>query len=190
MQYPIKFWRPFDNIVKYNEIRDFQYSGWGRYVFFASGQFDDWATYVCKLDDNEKLTCALPRDLSYFEFIVGLANTYGGNRVYDDVQSIFERVRSHFDKSLVDYIEMLSKNYDGHAEVVRHIYMWLYYAMRAEENKAGTKLGASIKFLAIHRILKENITIEVAEHEWDNAGAWYIREQCESRGIHWYGWTE
>lgn len=189
LRYPIKFWRPFDNVTKHLRVRDFYYSGWGRYIFFAYGEFDNWAAYVCKHDDAGCLRCALPSDLSYFELIVGLANRFGGRRVYQDVRQVFDCVRANYDKSVLHYIEMLSMQYEGCSDIVHHVYSWLYYAMVAEENKEDTHLGGSIKMLALHRILLEGMTIEEAEEECNGMGWQRVRKLCEDVDIHWHGWV-
>lgn len=164
------------------------YSGWDKYIFFAYGEFDDWAAYVCKHDSDGNLMCALPRDLSYFELVVGLAYRFGGNRIYQDMLHVFEHVRPNYDKSVLHYIEMLSMQYENYSEVVHHVYSWLYYAMIAEENKEDTHLGGSIKMLALHRILLEGMSIEDAEEECNGMGWQRVRRLCEDVGIHWHGW--
>ena len=188
LQYPVKFWRPFDNLSKYLRVRDFYYSGWDRYIFFAHGEFDNWAAYVCKHDVDGVLRCALPDDISYFELVVGLANYFGGDRIYAEMFSVYERVRPNYDSSVLSYIEVLAAQYGNYQDVVHHVYAWLYYAMVAEENKANTHLGGSIKMLALHRILHEGMTIENAEMECTGVGWLCVRERCESVGIHWHGW--
>lgn len=189
IRYPLKFWRRLDNLTQYYHIRDMYYSGWGRYIFFAYGEFDDWAAYVCKHDKDGNLVCALPRDLSYFELVVGLAYRFGGERIYQDMLHVFEQVRPSYNKSVLDYIKMLSMQYGEHSEVVHHVYSWLYYAMIAEENKDGTQLGGSIKMLALHRILLEGMSIEDAEEECNGMGWQRVRKLCEAVGIHWHRWV-
>lgn len=184
----IKFWRPFDNITQFYRIREFNYSGCGRYIFFAQGEFDGWAAYVCQHVDG-KLLCALPRDLSYFEVIVHLANVFGGDMIYADTHEIYDRTRSNFDHGMLPYIEFLSLRYGEYADAIKHVYSWLYYAMVAEENKEGTHLGGSIKMLAIYRILKEGVDIAEAEEECQGIGWERVRKRCEDHGIHWYGWS-
>lgn len=189
LRYPIKFWRTFDNLTKYLRVRDFYYSGWGRYIFFARGEFDDWAAYVCKHDDNDVLRCALPDDISYFELVVGLANQFGGKRIYDEMLSVYEHVRPNYDRAVLAYIEVISAAYGSYKDVVHHVYSWLYYAMVAEENKADTHLGGSIKMLALHRILNEGVSIEDAEEECRGMGWQRVRRLCEDVNIHWHGWV-
>ena len=181
MYYNLSFTTPIEEI---KDVRDMRHMGMGQVIFFGEGKFDRYCAYAGVLGKDGKIWAAMPSDKYYFEIAVGLATKFGGNAVYDDVKHIFEHTGDKVDQKLIDDIYMMSMHYGVYFEWALNMFMHLYYGMIAEENKAGTKLGRSIKMHGIHSLLRKGKPVQEAADECRSIPWQDIKSACVERHIY------
>jgi hypothetical protein len=130
----------------------------GTILEFDNGSFDGWCVYVTPKDASR----FAPKDVEYFAELARLGTKYGHTKLYTDFMLIFERTTKNIDRSVLDEISLLSKNYPSDEIAVEKLLSILYAGMVAEENKANTKLGKKVKRLGVHQVLIENVRPETA----------------------------
>ncbi len=181
MQFPLCFTKPIDEV---ENVRLIQPMSFGQFIFFGKGSFDDWAAYTGVLCQDGRVWCALPLDKYYFEIAALLAQYHGTDKVYLDVLHLFEQTGKAPERSVVDCIFRMSLGYGHNQPWAYNMFMHLYYGMIAEENKAGTLLGRSIKMNGIHSLLKGGRDIVTAADECRSKPWTEIRDECLSRQIY------
>lgn len=65
--------------------------------------------------------------------------------LYADFISVYDKTSKSLDRSVLDHIETLSKDYGEYSNKFAIVFTIIYLGMVAEENKLGTKLGKRIK---------------------------------------------
>lgn len=120
----------------------------GTVVEIDRGRFDDWCIYIAGTCNRHA-----PKDVAYFTVVRGFGKRYGVDKVYADFISIYDKTSKSLDRSVLDHIETLSKDYGEYSNKFAIVFTIIYLGMVAEENKLGTKLGKRIKRLGIHQVL-------------------------------------
>lgn len=185
----LDFFRPIGEI---RNIRDFQPMCFGQGIFFGAGRFDDYCAYT-SAEFPDGFYCAMPQDVYYFEILDRVAcETNCFFFMYEDIKHIYEHVTDRIDKAQVRRIYRIAQGYGDNHKWMFNALMHVYYGMVAEENKAGTKLGASIKMNGIYRVLIDREQVPVAARECCGVSAGDLRKECMAHRIHkdWdaYGW--
>lgn len=154
----------------------------GSFLEYAQGKFDVWCVYHTDKNGLKKP----PLDLEYFEELVVLANTFGSERVYLDFVNVYEFVRHY--KAILKEGHLLIDNISGSysdPNKVDILLTILYSAMVAEEKKEYTKLGAKIKRLGVHQILRDTPPLcpKIAAN-YSRGMKWReIDDECKKRGF-------
>ncbi len=112
-----------------------------------------------------------------------MGRIYGAQRLYSDLRKIYTLTGKDINEKVLDYISLVSEEYQENHLKIEILFTVLYAAFIAEENRARTKLGKRIKFLGIHQVLIEGISPEIAANysrgmSWQN-----ISKLCEERGF-------
>jgi hypothetical protein len=151
----------------------------GESLEYDTGVFDNWCTYLCKVDG----TRTPPRDSEYFSTLAEIGRSHGSQRIYSDLKKIFTLTDKEINKNILDYISLISEEYLEDRTKVEILFTILYAAFISEENKAHTKLGKRIKLLGIHQILIEGKSPEDAAN-FSKGMPWRdISKLCEKRGF-------
>lgn len=153
-------------------------------IFFGRGTTDVWCAYVAKEVGNNKMLCSMPSDKYYFTLIQNIAFGRGcPEAMYADFVDIHRRTGKCIDASVVEYIGRLADNYDRDADVMYNMFMHVYYGMVAEENKAHTHLGKSIKLLGLYDLLIRRKSVNDAA-DCNRGSNWRaIHADCEAAQI-------
>lgn len=158
------------------KIKDFSD---GSFLEYDRGQFDDWCVYMNFSDGTRRP----PRDSDYFNQLVGYADKYGVDRVYQDYVRVYELVGKAVDNEELSKITDIAKTYGEDFLEMDKMLSILYMAMIAEERKKNTRLGKRIKRLGVHKLLLEgNSVVEAANFmrgmKWPQIDA-----LCKERGF-------
>ena len=151
----------------------------GQSLEYDWGGFDYWCIFIRNQNESRNP----PRDIEYFSNLVDLGKIYGFKRIYSDLKKIYVLAGKEIDGKVLDYISLVSEEYQEDCLSVEILFSIIYAAFIAEENKARTKLGKRIKLLGIHQILFEGISPDIAANyskgmSWQN-----ISKLCEERGF-------
>ena len=151
----------------------------GQSLEYDWGGFDSWCIFIRNSDQSRNP----PRDIEYFSNLVELGKIYGCPRIYSDLKKIYVLTGKQIDEKVINYISLVSDEYEEDQLKVEILFSIIYAAFIAEENKARTKLGKRIKFLGIYQILVEGIVPEIAVNfskgmTWQN-----ISKLCEEKGF-------
>lgn len=147
-----------------------------------TGNFDDWCIYV---NGNA------PFDRDYFNQLHDLSNDFGVQKVYNDFKTLYDATFDEIDNQIFEnVIPQIASSYNERRFETEKLFGTLYLVMLAEENRIlnkenniKTKLGKSIKALAIYQIFFENYTIDEA-CSFSIGKPWrVIKELCEERNI-------
>lgn len=132
----------------------------GTVVEIDRGRFDDWCIYIAGTCNRHA-----PKDVAYFTVVRGFGKRYGVDKVYADFISIYDKTSKSLDRSVLDHIETLSKDYGEYS------------------NKLGTKLGKRIKRLGIHQVLYDRYS-PAAAASFSRGLPWTrIDNECKLRGF-------
>lgn len=166
--------------------RNYCQMGKGETIFFGRGDFDDWAAFSGKIDPaTGLLMAARPKDTYYFEILSLLAPIFGNDVLFEDIKKIFDHCGNRIEFELLKYIQARAFYYGFYHDDALNAFLHIYYGMVAENNKDNTVLGASIKMLGVHRLLKESIPVDIAATEFCGQ-AWHIvQRNCAGRDIIW-----
>ncbi|MBS7021193.1 MAG: hypothetical protein KH135_04970 [Firmicutes bacterium] len=148
----------------------------GRRLEFGPGKFDDFCVYYV----NEKLEKKAPTDIQCFQVLKELSEVFDREEIYDDFVSIYQFTKKEIREKDVIYIESFGQKYGRKATFV---FLVLYMAMIAEENKKNTKLGKRIKRLGVHYLLIENHSVEESACFMKGLSAEEISILCKERGF-------
>ncbi len=151
----------------------------GQSLEYDAGVFDHWCTYVCNTDGTKNP----PKDVEYFSTLDEMGRIYGAQRLYSDLRKIYTLTGKEINEKVLDYISLVSEEYQENHLKIEILFTVLYAAFIAEENRDRTKLGKRIKFLGIHQVLIEGISPGIAANysrgmSWQN-----ISKLCEERGF-------
>jgi hypothetical protein len=151
----------------------------GSVLEYARGSFDNWCVYLERPGIERKP----PKDVDYFNQLKSLKDKHGKERVYADFVEIYEKTTRDFEESIIESIRNLSERYPDEIIDVQILFVTLYMAMVAEENKRFTKLGKKIKRLGVHQI----INLDYDSHQAANFSKgmpWReIQSICEKNGF-------
>lgn len=150
----------------------------GSIIEFGRGNFDAWCVFVTRPGS----TRYAPRDTDYFVQLVKLHKLHP--QIYDDFLAIYAVTTKSVAPQVLAEISARSLNYPPTFQVEADLLLTtLYYAMVAEEMRAGTKLGKRIKRLGIHQILIEKIPVADAAN-FSRGLPWRkIDALCRERGF-------
>lgn len=152
----------------------------GEKIFFNEGKKDKWK--VTLMNDEWSWS---PRDVDYFNQLYGLGEKYGFKTVYDVFVYVCDRVYKN-DWTGKDRMicEKVCNEADKHFEEDTLKLWWtLYMTMLAEENMEGTKLGKSIKNLAVYRVLINGDDIDEVANAYHKKNHRLIQEEIDGYGI-------
>lgn len=131
----------------------------GARLFYAQGNWDDWAVYY----SAPGIKPYKPQDKEYFNDILLLANTYGTEYVYEDFVRIFEKTTREIDYSMADFIKQIAKDKYNAEDVtgVAILFTTLYMAMVSEYYYHGkpSKINKRIKRLGVYQILYKGMSV-------------------------------
>jgi hypothetical protein len=127
-------------------------------IEFDTGKFDDWCVYLSK----PGLPRYAPTDIEYFSLLKQKSKTYGEAKIYNDFISYYELTRKEIDKTVLEKITSISKEYGPDTEEMDTWLTVIYAGMIAEENKVNAILKKRIKRLGMHQLLLQNFTPEEA----------------------------
>ena len=154
----------------------------GSALHYKQGQFDEW----CVSYEYAKGYFYAPRDEKYFQVLKNTAEKYGYDRVYQDFVHIYDKTGDKIEQSVLDEIESIAKSYTDHFGQrldIQLMFVILYAAMVAEENKEKTKLGKRVKRHGVCLLLFEHKTPKEAAN-FDKGRNWReIAEMCEKYGF-------
>lgn len=156
----------------------------GSKLFYAQGKFDDWCVYL----ERPNVRAYPPTDINYFTQLLGFANSYGVQLVYDDFKQLYEHTRAHKAVNVEGHslIEALAGKYTTTPSdklEFEVLFTILYAAMVAVEQKANTRLGAKIQCLGVHQILLDKMPVKQAAKYSYGMKAYEISAECASRGF-------
>lgn len=177
----ITFDTPFQDV---SDARDFHQMAYGQTIFFGRGKFDRYCAYAGMFGPTGEFWCGMPTDKYYFEMIESMAAIYGRDRVYADLKHIFEQCGKQLDDRLLDRIYRIAIGYGPNFGIAYNMMLHVYYGMIAEENKAGTILGKSIKMNGIHSLLYGGVGVDAAADECRGKPWQQIRSECVERQIY------
>lgn len=181
MQYGLVFDTRFEDIMN---TRDFHRMGLGQTIFFGHGAFDDWCAWTGVMAADGSFVCAKPLDKYYFEIAQILAAHYGPIRVYNDIRHVFEHTGKAVNIKLMDDMYRMSLSYGLDQEWAYNMLMHIHYGMVAEENKANTLLGATIKMNGLHKLLLDGQSLLGSANDCRGADWRDIYAQCQQRHIY------
>lgn len=181
MKYELQFVIPFDTI---HNVRDVRMMGMRQMICFGTGKFDDFCAYAVRLGADGRLYAAMPLDKYYFEIIDLLCKVHGKTFVYDDVKHLFEQTGKTIEQRVIDEIYRMASAYGLNFEWALNAFYHLYYGMVAEENKANTRLGKSIKMHGIDSMVRESRSVEDAADECRSMKWTEIHRECLDRHIY------
>ena len=189
-QYPVAFWKPAEPEAII--MRDETHMAFGQAISFAHGDFDDYCAWTRMYLPNGDVLFGMPRDTYYFEIASRLGERYGNRNIYDTVRNMYEDVLIRPEGSTLasPVIPRVLRNIRETADAfgidspwVMNMLMHLYYGMVAEENKARSYLGKSIKLLGLYEILIAKRDIYESANFMRNTPRTVLKQQCEERGI-------
>jgi len=85
-------------------------------------------------------------------------------------------------KTIDKTVKLVNKHFDGSISTHKY-FLFVYYAMVAEEKKTNSKLGKRIKLLGIYQILNENFSSQTAANFSRGLKWTVIDEECKRRGF-------
>lgn len=128
------------------------------FLEYDTGKFDEWCVYLTRPNQPKYA----PTDTEYFNFFINLGKKFGYANVYKDFVSIYKLTNSRIDPAVLILIEKISQKYSN---VKLECTIWftvIYAGMVAEENKQNAILKKRIKRLAMHQILIDRLSADVA----------------------------
>lgn len=149
-------------------------------IYFDMGNFDEWCVYLEK--DNHRRT---PKDIDYFNEIYDLGARYGFHKVYDSFLKVYGAVQSN-NWGIEDRrkCERVCKGVDNeYEEDTLKLWFTFYMTMLAEENKENTKLGKTIKNLAVYKILILQRDIEKVTREMVGKKYYELQNEMDEYGL-------
>ena len=165
----------------------------GDAIFFGKGMFDAWAAYVGRYFPDGVFRCSMPKDVYYFEIFKNLAEKYGVDPVFTDVEYLYKRVPVRqspghivrLSPVVLQDISWMVRHYCDSDDALwaERAFLSTYYGMVAEENKVNSQLGAAVKMNGIYNFLKGGMTIEDAARCNDGVAAVKIYAECVSHRI-------
>lgn len=151
----------------------------GSFLEYDQGSFDSWCVYYT----DALWFRTAPKDTDYLSQLCWLAARYGAGRVYGDYVRVYEMVGGEASGDDLEKISRLAGSYGRDALRADIVFSTLYLAMIAEERRANTRLGKRIKRLAVHQILKEEMSVSAAANYTRGMGWRDIARLCEERGF-------
>ena len=152
----------------------------GSFLEYDRGGFDEW----CVFFSRPGLRRTPPRDVDYFNQIVGYGQKYGNDKVYEDYCKIYDATEKSVDSEVFNLIDDIANGYREEDSLeIAIIFSVLYMAMIAEEKKENTKLGKRIKRLGVYAILKENMNVYNAANFMRGMGWRDIDKLCKEKGF-------
>lgn len=152
-------------------------------LFFATGNFDDWAVVVNSGNRNYP---KVPTDAWYFSILKDWCGDRSAQDIYADFVKIFDMTTNKAKRAdtapVVEEIEKMAWNYPDYLEACA-IFTILYMGMIAEENKAGKILGKRIKRLGVHQVLLEGVHPKIAADFSRGKPATALTMECYNRGF-------
>lgn len=148
------------------------------FVKFDKGKFDTWCVYLYR----PNIGIYAPVDVEYFSFFKQLAIIVGAGKVYADFIEIYNRTGISIEESVLQLIASISIDYPN--ILLSEIWFCVVYAgMVAEENKEKAILKKRIKRLAMHQVLRENLSPEDAA-VFSKGKTWReLDNECKNRGF-------
>ena len=105
------------------------------------------------------------------------------DKVYKLIKFIFDHTNSTLNFKTIDKtVKLVNKHFDGSISTHKY-FLFVYYAMVAEEKKTNSKLGKRIKLLGIYQILNENFSSQTAANFSRGLKWTVIDEECKRRGF-------
>ena len=152
----------------------------GEETFFNEGKIDEW-----KVSLRKGWRYWSPRDVDYFNELYSLGERYGFEFTYAVFlyvcYSVYPCKWNGIDRIR---FERVCKIADAHFEEdTLKLWMTLYLTMLAEENKKNTKLGKTIKNLAVYKILLLGEDIETVAGEMYGKRHYMLQEEMDMYGI-------
>ena len=148
------------------------------YLEYAHGKFDPWCVFYNSPDGARKP----PRDVDYFQQLLGYSETLGTDVVYNDYVALYDATGKQIDENAFALVHSISEKYPVPLEAEK-MFCILYLAMLAEERKAGTKLGKRIKRLGIYTLLKEKKGVYESANFMKGMRWQEIANLCSERGF-------
>lgn len=154
-------------------------------LFFGRGKFDEFCVFeVESLDRDSAFSLSqAPSDVKYFEDLVLLGRVFGNVFCWNAFVMLYDVVSKDFSEDVCAKITALAENFPGYELFADKLFTTLYAAMVAEENKAFSVLGKSIKALGVHQILLEGVPVRDAANFSKGMKAYQLRELMSARGI-------
>ena len=101
----------------------------GTVVEIDRGRFDDWCIYITGTCNRHA-----PKDVAYFTVVRGFGKRYGVDKVYADFISVYDKTSKSLDRSVLDHIETLSKDYGEFKQICYSLYYNIFrYGCRREQ---------------------------------------------------------
>lgn len=151
----------------------------GSKLIFSQGHFDKWCVVYSKKDAPDEWV----RDIDYFENLRKFAAEDGAEKVYQDFLDIYNHTGKDVEQDVLSKIDGIAKTYTSDELEVNKTFVMIYGGMIAEENKENTKLGKRIKRLGIHKLIKENVSVEEAANFMRGLVWRDIDKMCSDRGF-------
>ena len=101
----------------------------GTVIEIDRGRFDDWCIYITGTCNRHA-----PKDVAYFTVVRGFGKRYGVDKVYADFISVYDKTSKSLDRSVLDHIETLSKDYGEFKQICYSLYYNIFrYGCRREQ---------------------------------------------------------
>lgn len=162
-------------------------------LVFDQGRKDNWAAVVRTRTPDGRYLDTYATDAYYMSRIALLAARHGCDQVERDCLVIFHNTTDVPELSVLATSNTLSHAYSEDENLAYDLFLHIYFGMIAEEHFIvyrpelnliiTTRVGKSIKMLALDRILKQGIRIEAAVTECCGANPVSIRTQADAARI-------
>lgn len=152
-------------------------------ICFDRGRFDDYCVFFKKFDNNNNLISKKAvKDIELFDNLLIFKKEYK-DKVYKLIKFIFDYTNSTLNFKTIDKtVKLVNKHFDGSISAHKY-FLFVYYAMVAEEKKTNSKLGKRIKLLGIYQILNEKFSSQTAANFSRGLKWTVIDEECKRRGF-------
>ena len=152
-------------------------------ICFDRGKFDNFCVYFNTYSKNKILIeKRAVKDIELINNLVLLKDDYK-EKTYKLIEYIYKHTNNKINYKLIEIIiNIIKNNFDNSLRASKY-FLFVYYAMVAEENKRGSKLGKRIKLLGIYQVLIEGISPLEASN-FSKGLKWItISNHCKKRGF-------
>lgn len=152
-------------------------------ICFDKGKFDNFCVYFKTYNKNKILIeKKAVKDIVLLNNLILLKKDYK-EKTYKLIEYIYKHTNKKINYKLIKIITNIIKNHFDNSLRASKYFLFVYYAMVAEENKKGSKLGKRIKLLGVYQVLIEGMNPLEASN-FSKGLKWItISNHCRKRGF-------